>query len=103
MLLPILLLPIFAGLFWFVVVLPQKRLNEQHDALVAGLAAGQRIITTGGLHGLIVAIDGGVAEVEVAPGVVVRVDTRAVAEVVDADVATATTDGRAGDGHEAAA
>ena len=83
MLLPILLLPIFAGLFWFVVVLPQKRLNEQHDALVAGLAAGQRIITTGGLHGLIVAIDGGVAE------------------VVDADVDTARTD--AGDGHEAAA
>jgi len=106
MLLPLLLLPIFAGLFWFVVVLPQRRMVEAHEALVASLAVGQEIVTSTGLYGTIVALDGEVAQLELAPGVVVRIDKRAVGEVVGADAAdaadTADTADEAGAGEVAA-
>ena len=86
MLLPLLLLPIFAGLFWFVVVLPQRRVAEAHAELVASLERGQEIVTVGGLHGRIVQVDGAVLQVEVAPSLVVRVDAAAVSSVVPVDV-----------------
>jgi preprotein translocase subunit YajC len=47
------------------------------------LAVGDEIITAGGLHGEVTAIDETVLHVEIAPGTVVRVDRRAVAARVE--------------------
>jgi hypothetical protein len=49
--------------------------------LLSSLRPGVDIITAGGIHGTIVAMDDAELELEVADGVVLRLDPRAVAEV----------------------
>lgn len=81
----LLLLPIFLILFWVMIVLPQKRMRQAHDALIATLEPGQRIMTTAGLYGTITEIDGEIAHLEIAPGVVVRIDKRSVGAVIESE------------------
>lgn len=81
----LLLLPIFLILFWVMIVLPQKRMRQAHEALVATLEPGQTIMTTAGLFGTITDIDGEIAHVEISPGVVVRIDKRSVGAVIEGE------------------
>jgi preprotein translocase subunit YajC len=76
-------LAILFGLFWFFVLLPQRRRQRDHVQMQDSLAVGDEVITAGGLHGDVVELDETVAHVEVAEGVVVRVDRRAVAARVE--------------------
>ena len=41
------------GVFYFLIILPQRRRQQQLQALVANLKAGDRIITTGGILGTV--------------------------------------------------
>ncbi len=73
--------------FFLLVVRPQRRQLAAHRALVASLAVGDEIITTGGIHATIRAIDETVLHVEVADGVVLRLARGAVASRVGPPVA----------------
>ena len=68
---------------WFLLVRPQRRRMAQHAALVAGLAVGHRVITAGGIHGRIDALEDDVVHLEVAPGMLIRVERRAIARNLD--------------------
>jgi preprotein translocase subunit YajC len=76
-------------LFWFVWVVPQRRRQRQHvedlARLVELLQPGDEIITAGGLHGTVRAVADEELLVEIAPGVEVRLDRRAVAAVTTID------------------
>lgn len=50
MFLPILLM---VGIFYFLVILPQKRQRQQLNEMIAGLKAGDEIVTNGGVIGKI--------------------------------------------------
>ena len=65
--------------FFLLVVRPQRRQLAAHRALVASLGVGDEIISSGGIHGTIRAIDDDTLHVEIADGVVVRLARRAVA------------------------
>ncbi len=100
----LLLLPIFLIVFWVMIVMPQKRMRQAHDALVASLEPGQEIMTTAGVYGTITRLEGETAHLEIAPGVVIRIDKRSVGAVMDApagtiggtDLAAELGDGQAG-------
>ena len=68
--------------FLVLVVRPQRRQLAAHRALVTSLEVGDEIITTGGIHATIRAIDETVLHVEVADGVVLRLARGAVASRV---------------------
>jgi len=76
-------------LFWFVWVVPQRRRQRQHvedlTRLIELLQPGDEIITAGGLHGTVRAVADEELLVEIAPGVEVRLDRRAVAAVTTID------------------
>jgi preprotein translocase subunit YajC len=76
-------------LFWFVWVVPQRRRQrrqvEDLHRLIELLEPGDEIITAGGVHGTVRAILGEELMVEIAPGVEVRLDRRAVAAVTTID------------------
>jgi len=57
----------------FVLIRPQRQRINAQRALLAGLAPGDQVITSGGLIGTVVAIDDVEASVEIASGVVVRI------------------------------
>jgi preprotein translocase subunit YajC len=76
-------------LFWFVWVMPQRRRQRRHVEdllrLIELLQPGDEIITAGGLHGTVRAVADEEVLVEIAPGVEVRLDRRAVAAVTTID------------------
>jgi preprotein translocase subunit YajC len=78
----LILIIIFAAI-WLLFVLPARRRRSSHSAMQDSLEAGNEIITAGGLHGTVTAIEGDLVLVEIAPGVIVTLDRRAVAAVAE--------------------
>jgi preprotein translocase subunit YajC len=76
-------------LFWFVWVVPQRRRQrrqvEDLMRLIELLEPGDEIITAGGMHGTVRQVMGEELMIEIAPGVQVRLDRRAVAAVTTID------------------
>ncbi|MET0150266.1 MAG: preprotein translocase subunit YajC, partial [Acidimicrobiales bacterium] len=58
----------------------------------SSLEAGDDVLTTGGIYGTIVSIDGQIAELEIADGVVVRIQRSAVAELIEWDTGDTSSD-----------
>jgi preprotein translocase subunit YajC len=67
------------GVFYFVLIRPQQKERKQHEAFVAALQKGQRIVTRSGLHGRIDAVAEKTVDVEIADKVRVTVDKMSVA------------------------
>ena len=53
-------------IFYFLVIRPQQKQQRERDAFLQTAARGDDVITQGGIHGKISAVDGDVLEVEVA-------------------------------------
>jgi preprotein translocase subunit YajC len=77
------LIPIIVLFFllWLVVLRPQRRRQYQQLQMQDELHLDDEVITAGGLHGYVKQLDD-VLTIEIASGVRVRVDRRAVAAVV---------------------
>jgi preprotein translocase subunit YajC len=78
LLLPAMIIILLGFMFW-----SQRRRQTAIATLQDSLAVGDDVCTTSGLFGRIVALDEVVATLEVAPGMPVRFDRRAVATKVD--------------------
>jgi preprotein translocase subunit YajC len=77
----IILVALFAAM-WLFLIRPQKRRQVETTRMQDELAAGDEILTAGGIHGTVRGIEDEVVQLEIAPGTVVRLDRRAVAAVV---------------------
>ena len=44
----------FIAIFWFLVIRPQRKIRQQHEAMVTALKKGDEIMTDGGIIGQIV-------------------------------------------------
>jgi len=78
-LLPLLLL---AVLFYLLVLRPAQRRQRAAAAVVSALRPGAQVMTTAGLYGTIRTVDDDSVQLEIAPGVVVRLVKQAVGKVV---------------------
>jgi len=76
MLIPFVL--IFA-VFYFIVIMPAKKQQRQKESMVAALKKGDRVITTGGIYGTVVAVEDTSLLLKVAENVKIRVSKSAVA------------------------
>jgi preprotein translocase subunit YajC len=84
-----LILIVLFGLAWFLFVLPARRRRSSHAAMQDSVEPGDEIITAGGLHGTVRALEDSTLKLEIAPGVVATLDRRAVAAVArDVEVET---------------
>ncbi|HYF44742.1 MAG TPA: preprotein translocase subunit YajC [Acidimicrobiales bacterium] len=84
----LILLPLFFVVFYFLLIRPQQKRMKEHADLVASLEPGDDVLTNGGLYGTIRTIDGQIAELEIADGVVVRIQRGSVAELIEWDDGT---------------
>ena len=77
------LILIFA-IMYFLLIRPQQKKVKQHQAMVAALRRGDRVVTQGGLVGKVTRVkdDDAEIEVELAPNVKVQVIRSTVAQVV---------------------
>lgn len=68
--------------FLLLIVRPQRRQMAAHRALVATLRIGDDVVTSGGIYGTIQSLDDEAVELEVSPGIVLRVARGAIAQRV---------------------
>ncbi len=47
----VVILGVFAAVFYFMLIRPQRRRQSKHSELVAGLKRGDNVITAGGIYG----------------------------------------------------
>lgn len=84
--LPILLIAVvFVGLY-FVMIRPQRNRQRQAMANQRGVVPGQRVRTTAGIYGTVTAILDDDVEVEIAPGVRIRMMRRGIMDVVPDEI-----------------
>jgi preprotein translocase subunit YajC len=70
----IVMLVIMFGIFYFLLIRPQQKKAKEHKALLDALKKGDAVVTAGGIHGKIVAIDDNVATLEIATGVNIKIN-----------------------------
>jgi preprotein translocase subunit YajC len=66
---------------WLFLVLPSRRRQRSHKAMQDSVETGDEIITAGGIHGVVHEVGDDDVQLEIADGVVVKVDRRAIAAV----------------------
>lgn len=72
---------IVMGIFYFILIRPQLKRQRQHQSMLASLQKGDKIITTGGIHGLIVGVKDDVLVVKIAENTKVEISKSAVAGI----------------------
>lgn len=78
----ILFLLLLFGVVYFLMIRPQQKRRREAQEMQGSISAGDEIVTIGGLHGTVIALEDDVATLEVAPGVQVRFARQAIARVV---------------------
>lgn len=102
-------LAILVVAFFLLIVLPQRRRLSAHRALVDAMDVGDEIVTTSGIHGVVLEIDESTLELEIAPGVVVTLARGAVSQrrrpgqAPDVDLSDIADEAPGEDPHEDAA
>ena len=91
---PSALLPIVvvAGAFYLLIFRPSRARQSAAKATASRLAPGAKIMTTAGMFGRVVEIDGGEVVIEIAPGVHVRYVAAAIAKVIEDTTAAGISD-----------
>ena len=70
---PLMMMVVFIVIFYFLLIRPQQRKAKEHQALVSKLAAGDEVITAGGILGRIVEVGDLFVTLEIAEGVRIKV------------------------------
>lgn len=76
-------LAIIAVAFYVIMIRPQQKRQKEHQALMAALEVGDRVVTIGGAYGTIASVEEGRVGVEVSTGVVIEFDRAAIARKLE--------------------
>lgn len=76
-------LVIMFAIFYFLLIRPQQKKAKEHKALLESLKKGDQVITAGGMHGKITAVDDTVVTIEVASNVNIKFNKGHVAAVIE--------------------
>jgi preprotein translocase subunit YajC len=73
------------AIFYFLLIRPQQKKAKEHRSLLDALKKGDQVVTAGGMHGKVSAIDDQVVTLEIAPGVNVKFNKGFIASIVKKD------------------
>jgi len=68
-------------IFYVLLILPAQRRQKKTQAMLSELKTGDKVITTGGMYGTIVALDGEAIQLRIADQVKVKVARSAVSGI----------------------
>ena len=75
----IIFLVLIFGTFYFLLIRPQRKRQKQHDELVQELQKGDRVITAGGIYGVVESISDESVVLKIESGMTIRVAKGSVA------------------------
>ncbi len=78
----IIILVLIFGVFYFLMIRPQRNRQRQVSQVQEAVVPGQRVRTTAGMYGTVIAVEDGDVVIEIAPGVEVRYLKRAIMDVL---------------------
>ena len=78
---PILMIVLMIVMFYFLLIRPQKKQRQEQEARVAALSKGDKVITIGGMHGLVHHISKETITLKLSEGVFVPFNKAAIATV----------------------
>ncbi len=70
----IIMLVIMFAIFYLLLIRPQQKRAKQHKELIENLKAGDQVVTAGGIHGKIVAVQDDIVTIEIASNVRIKVN-----------------------------
>jgi len=70
-------------LMWFFIIRPAQKRQKQTAQMQSSIKRGDRIVTIGGLHGEVDAVDDTTVYIKVADGTRLQFERQAVARIVD--------------------
>ncbi len=79
---PLLMMGAFVAVFYFLLIRPQQKKAREHQALVAKLAAGDEVVTNGGMLGRVTEVGETFVTLEVADGVRIKVQRFQIASLM---------------------
>jgi preprotein translocase subunit YajC len=71
------------GIFYFLLIRPQQKKAKAHKLLLSSLKKGDRVVSSGGLHGVVTGITDDVITMEIAPKVRVKVSRGSVSGLLN--------------------
>jgi preprotein translocase subunit YajC len=84
---PFLMMGLMVVMFYFLLIRPQQRQRKELQARIASMQAGDKVVTTAGIHGIIHNVKDQTVVVKVAEGTMIEFDKPAIAAVHKKDAA----------------
>ena len=69
-------------IFYFMMIRPQQKRAKEHQALLASIKKGDKVVTTSGMHGSVAEVTDSTVTVTVATNTVITFDKSAIASVL---------------------
>jgi preprotein translocase subunit YajC len=69
------------AIFYFLLIRPQQKKAKEHKALLDAIKKGDNVITAGGVHGKVTAVDDSIVTLEIATGVNIKITKSYIASV----------------------
>jgi preprotein translocase subunit YajC len=69
------------AIFYFLLIRPQQKKAKEHRELLAAIKKGDKVVSNGGLHGVVTGITDDIVTMEIAPKVRVKVSRGSIAGI----------------------
>ena len=70
-------------IFYFMIIRPQQKRSKERAKLLSNLEKGDKVITNGGIHGIIAGLEEKTALVQVSDSVKLKVERSSITTVID--------------------
>jgi preprotein translocase subunit YajC len=78
----LLMFALIIGIFYFMILRPQQRRQKEREKMLNAVKKGDKIISSGGIHGTVIGVEEKTVLVQVADNVKLKIDRTAVASIV---------------------
>lgn len=69
------------AIFYFLLIRPQQKKAKEHKALLDAMKKGDNVITAGGVHGKVIAVDDTIVTLEIANNVNIKITKSYIAAI----------------------
>lgn len=83
---PLPMLVVMFAIFYFLLIRPQQKKAKLHKEMLAAIKVGDKVLTGGGVYGVVAAIDQDVLTIEIAEGVKIKCNRGYVSGLADPSV-----------------
>ena len=78
----VVMIAIFFGIMYFMIIRPQQKKAKEHNELLAALSKGDEVVTSGGILGKVVKINDNFIEIKVSDNANIKVQKHAITTVL---------------------